>query len=84
MQVITFKDRRTAEKFMYGSKNIPSVGQVELAWVNTPPAPLHPATKTNTGEDSMMANSNTNGDHHANTADAADVDYDVAEEDDRW
>ena len=29
-QIITFKDRPTAESFMYGTKDIPSVGKLEL------------------------------------------------------
>ncbi|BFZ60507.1 hypothetical protein YB2330_001543 [Saitoella coloradoensis] len=39
-QVVTFKDRRTAEKFMaVASKEIPNVGSVELTWVAPPPRP---------------------------------------------
>src|SRR5580700_957750 len=43
---ITFKDRFTAEKFMYGTSNgeIPSVGKVELAWVQTPLPPVNLST----------------------------------------
>lgn len=39
---ITFKDRFTAEKFMYGISNseIPGVGKVELSWIQTPLPPV--------------------------------------------
>ncbi|KAL8886448.1 MAG: hypothetical protein Q9215_005854 [Flavoplaca cf. flavocitrina] len=82
-QIVTFKDRKTAERFMYGTKNIPSVGKVELAWVNTPP-PVRPATKQDGDDDAVMGNADTNGNQPSTTAEAAEVDYDVAEEDDRW
>ncbi|KAJ8070776.1 hypothetical protein OCU04_001140 [Sclerotinia nivalis] len=44
---ITFKDRHTAEKFMFGLQNgeIPSVGKVDLSWIQTP---LPPVTLPNT------------------------------------
>lgn len=83
IQIVTFKDRKTAERFMYGTKNIPSVGKVELAWVNTPP-PVRPATKQEGDDDAVMGNADTNGGQPSTTAEAAEVDYDVAEEDDRW
>lgn len=39
---ITFKDRHTAEKFMFGLQNgeIASVGKVDLSWVQTPLPPV--------------------------------------------
>jgi RNA-binding protein 26 len=39
---VTFIDRSTAEKFMYGLNNgeIPSAGKVELSWVQTPLPPI--------------------------------------------
>ncbi|RDW92171.1 hypothetical protein BP5796_01565 [Coleophoma crateriformis] len=39
---ITFKDRFTAEKFMYGTPGceIPSVGKVDMTWVQTPLPPV--------------------------------------------
>ncbi|QSZ33926.1 hypothetical protein DSL72_005505 [Monilinia vaccinii-corymbosi] len=44
---ITFKDRHTAEKFMFGLQHgeIPSVGKVDLSWIKTP---LPPVTLPNT------------------------------------
>lgn len=69
---------------MYGTKNIPSVGTVELAWVNTPLPPVKPTAKSDVDGDAMMGNSSTNGDQHENPTEPVEVDYDVAEEDDRW
>ncbi|KAL8725485.1 MAG: hypothetical protein Q9166_007323 [cf. Caloplaca sp. 2 TL-2023] len=84
MQIVTFKDRKTAERFMYGTKNISSVGKVDLTWVNTPLPPAQSATKLDADEDSTMGNTDTKGNQQTTTVDVAEVDYDVAEEDDRW
>lgn len=45
---ITFKDRFTAEKFMYGlpGGELPSVGKVDMAWVQTPLPPINPSAST--------------------------------------
>ncbi|KAI5783160.1 hypothetical protein DFH27DRAFT_276175 [Peziza echinospora] len=40
VQVVTFKDRMTAEKFVHGGSYIPNIGKVELGWVNTPLPPV--------------------------------------------
>lgn len=39
---ITFNDRFTAEKFMYGVPNgeVPGVGKVEMAWIQKPLPPV--------------------------------------------
>ncbi|KAL9017258.1 MAG: hypothetical protein Q9185_005423 [Variospora sp. 1 TL-2023] len=108
-QIVTFKDRKTAERFMYGGgagKNIPGVGAVELAWVNSSASsssPLPPAkamaTATVKGDDAdgdaTMGNNGghanggtttttTTTTHASGGVDTVEVDYDVAEEDDRW
>ena len=109
-QIVTFKDRRTAEKFMFGSKDIPGVGKVELAWVNGPlPSVASSAVKSEHDSDGKMkieGNGGTGGKTGDNAKvkeegdgdgdgakgnghvivpeAAADVDYDVAEDDDRW
>lgn len=80
-QVITFKDRFTAEKLMYGSTEIPSVGKVEFAWINTPLPPVTATTKPQDGDTHMADHEGT---AVADGARTADVDYDVAEDDDRW
>ena len=67
---------------MYGSTDIPSVGKVEFAWVTTPIPPVVTPTAKAPDGDTHMA------DHEASPmadgARPADVDYDVAEDDDRW
>ena len=93
-QLVTFKDRFTAEKFMYGDTDIPSVGKVELAWVNTPLPPVGSATAVKQqdgdahmpdrdGDGSGSATATVDGGVRAAVA-VAEVDYDVAEDDDRW
>ena len=98
-QIITFKDRFTAERFLHGPKDIPGVGQVELSWVNnntsttfssyTPGAgasgsvssSLHGAGAKGEARTSMER---TDMDDSGADRGAGEVDYDVAEEDDRW
>ncbi|PQE23227.1 hypothetical protein CJF31_00006960 [Rutstroemia sp. NJR-2017a BVV2] len=95
---ITFKDRHTAEKFMYGLPNgeIPSVGKVELAWMQTPLPPVNlskpEAATTSKMEDvegDAMADdsSPTHGNGGAGPANdqrdaREDIDYDVADDND--
>ena len=82
-QVISFKDRFTAEQFMYGPKDIPSVGRLEFSWVNSPLPPGRASQKHTANEgDTGMGEASADGDNSDKVA--ADVDYDVAEEDDRW
>ena len=70
--------------FMYGGKNIPSVGAMELGWVNTPLPPVRSGNKAEADHEEMLGTGHptTNGD--GAELGAAEVDYDVAEEDDRW
>lgn len=71
---------------MFGSKDIPSVGKLEFNWFNTPLPPVQNAGKIANGggdEDVGMGNANMDGDT-ADKGGTAEVDYDVAEEDDRW
>lgn len=92
---MAFKDRFTAERFFYGTKDIPNVGRVDFAWVSEPLAPVNGAVAKN--GDMEMADGDGNADGElAEKAPAAsgtgvdgkererEVDYDVAEEDDRW
>lgn len=81
--IITFKDRATAEKFMYGGKDVPSVGKLELAWYNAPSAAAQIPTKaSNPDGDVGMVGANADG--NSGHAAPVEMDYDVAEEDDRW
>ena len=69
---------------MYGTKDIPSVGKLEYTWYNAPSVSTSATAKpTNPdGGDVSMGGASVDGDNgHAL---AAEVDYDVAEEDDRW
>jgi hypothetical protein len=88
---ITFKDRFTAEKFMYGlpGGELPSVGKVELSWIQTPLPPVNlAALKASNGEDATM----DEGDAMAHTSSPArggqgheqqeNIDYDVADDND--
>jgi hypothetical protein len=70
---------------MFGTTEIPSVGKVELNWVPNPPISFPAATAAaapaeKNGGDTVMENvEGTNGHGHA-----AEVDYDVAEDEDSW
>jgi hypothetical protein len=84
---------------MFGPRNIPSVGEIQLTWVPNPPISL-PSTnhqistpseaKTGFDEDTIMDSGpvDQNGGLSKGSTGAAnmnaDVDYDVAEVDDSW
>ncbi len=78
-QIITFKDRSTAENFMYGTKAIPNVGKPELNWHNAPSASLQVAVKqAGAGGDVGMGGMNAdNGETHRSML---VEDYDIAED----
>lgn len=68
---------------MYGPREIPSVGRLEFSWVNSPLPPGRAIQKHAVIEgDTGMRDASADGDNSDKVA--ADVDYDVAEEDDRW
>lgn len=68
---------------MYGSKDIPSVGRLEFSWVNPSIPHIRPNPKQVVLDgDTGMRDASADGDS-ADKA-VAEVDYDVAEEDDRW
>lgn len=92
---VTFKERFQAEKFMYSTPEIPSVGKVELAWVQTPLPPVAvpnaakpaPAVKTeNTKEDVQMGEGDAMAHSPARAGggngEIETVDYDVADDSD--
>ncbi|KAI9769759.1 MAG: hypothetical protein M1840_003752 [Geoglossum simile] len=86
-QVITFKDRFTAEKFIYSGSDIPGVGKVDLSWINTPLPPV--AANKQTQEVFTLplssATSHDGGDAADGDMHKTTEDYDVAEDDDdRW
>ncbi|PWY71761.1 hypothetical protein BO70DRAFT_389608 [Aspergillus heteromorphus CBS 117.55] len=94
--VIAFKERYLAEKFMFGTRDIPSVGQVQLTWVANPPISLGSTSgsvpsdmKTASDEDTVMDIGAEGGRKDGGVGAGqgqghADVDYDVAEVDDSW
>ena len=93
--VIAFKDRFTAEKFMYGipGGEIPSVGKVELTWIQTSLPPVNLATKNLTRNENFDDAAMDDGDAMAHTSSPAlgghghdhqeSIDYDVAD-DNEW
>ncbi|KHJ35528.1 putative rrm domain protein [Erysiphe necator] len=58
--IITFKDRRTAESFMFGSigGEIPSVGKVEMSWIST----LNPSHALSRQADTIKSGPERGGD----------------------
>ncbi|KAI1980453.1 hypothetical protein LOZ53_000583 [Ophidiomyces ophidiicola] len=83
-QIVTFKDRYIAEQLIYGSSNIPGVGQVEMTWVANVPVSLsaQPTTKQTDGDTAMGGDDSELLSMRKDTG--HDVDYDVAEVDDSW
>lgn len=85
--VVTFQDRPTAESFFYGGRDIANVGKLEFSWCNLPHASNGAQTKTsghNDGDlDGDVGMRGSDGPADINGG-IGDVDYDVAEEDDRW
>lgn len=50
---VVFKERYQAEKFMFGSWNIPSVGEVQLTWLPNPPLPTTTTISSATADGDM-------------------------------
>ncbi|KAL3469410.1 hypothetical protein BJX99DRAFT_241365, partial [Aspergillus californicus] len=46
--IISFKERYIAERFMFGTRNIPSVGEIQLTWVPNPPISIPPSQQHST------------------------------------
>lgn len=71
-------------QFLNAGGDIPGVGKVELSWINTPlpPVSVPQQQKITQDGDTAMAGAAATG----AVADGAkpDVEYDVAEDDDRW
>jgi hypothetical protein len=68
---------------MYGTKDIPSVGKLEYTWYNAPSVSAPTSAKpANPDGDVGMGGACADGD--SGHAMPAEMDYDVAEEDDRW
>lgn len=82
-QVVTFKDRPTAEIFMYGNHDIPSVGKLELSWFNVSGVSGQLTQKLSEADGDTGMGGTRVDDHHADKGSAlanTEVDYDVAED----
>jgi len=84
--IVSFKERYQAEKFMFSSWNIPSVGEVQLSWLPNLPtnAPSTTTEKNGSEEDQdMVMDSAPANEAPVPAPTRSDMDYDVAE-DDNW
>lgn len=86
---MAFKERFQAEKFIYGPWNIPSVGEVQLAWMPNPPISMPTPFDAKTGSDEdvtmgMTTPTQSQDQLGARKDGTHEVDYDVAEVDDSW
>lgn len=74
-----------AEKFLAQAKDIPHIGNVELSWAATP---SHAPSTLAASSDTIAAAALNNGTDvkmdEAPETTKAEVDYDVADDDDRW
>ena len=77
--VIRFKDRATAETFMYGSKEIPNVGKLEYKWHSTPLQPKQVEAAAD-GDVGMGGTTSIRGGVSEPDKAAPVDDYDVAED----
>ncbi len=69
---------------MYGPKDIPSVGRLEFSWVNTPMPPIRLSNQKQVASDGDTGMRDAAADGDNSDKAGVEVDYDVAEEDDRW
>ena len=97
---VAFRDRFTAEKLFYGSRDISGVGKVEMAWVSNAAPAAGPATPVTPASAMLPTGGDGDGDVAMGNADvtgvngakgeggrpqeAKEVEYDVADDDDGW
>ena len=118
---IAFKDRPTAEAFVFGPKDIPGLGRLDFSWLPNPPPSSGPAAVSSTAGEAALPPISRDGDTEMGEAggpstvkggaaaggdgggggsgprggrvagvageekeEKEGVDYDVAEEDERW
>ncbi|KAL4920124.1 hypothetical protein BDW62DRAFT_22938 [Aspergillus aurantiobrunneus] len=68
--IVSFKERYIAEKFMFGTRNIPSVGEIQLSWIPNPPIsmpssssqPHHQSTSATTTDMNLDAKTGSDED----------------------
>ncbi|KAF2136309.1 uncharacterized protein K452DRAFT_313285 [Aplosporella prunicola CBS 121167] len=89
-QIVAFKERYVAENFITQSTNIPTVGKVDLSWAPNPPLPL-PSTAApgsdaahKAGDADVSMGDSTTAPSETKHGEAADMEYDVADDDERW
>jgi hypothetical protein len=79
--MLAFNERYQAEKFLNHGSDIPHLGKVELSWMANP-APSTPvvSAQPETSKDVNMDEPQDLGQRPQ----AAEMDYDVADDDDNW
>lgn len=95
--VVNFTERYKAEQFITNARNIPHVGKVELAWMNnasqtqsfTPSFDNSQADVVDGSSDHAVdqfgsANPGGGKDVRMEEVSRGEMDYDVADDDDRW
>ena len=85
--VVAFTERYKAEQFYAQARDIPHIGKVELSWVANAPSAV--TTAANPVPGSNGAQYTESGDKDVRMGDGqdgarGDIDYDVADDDDRW
>ncbi|KAI9737842.1 MAG: hypothetical protein M1834_009211 [Cirrosporium novae-zelandiae] len=88
-RIVAFKDRWTAEKLideiMKEKLNIPNIGEIKYTWVSKPlPSISAPLNEEDKEGDLSMADDGDVGNGTRKAGVPAEVDYDVADDDDRW
>lgn len=82
--MLAFNERYQAEKFLNHGTDIPHIGKVELSWMANP-APSTPVAVAQSGtETSKDVNMDEPQQDFAPPRPAAEMDYDVADDDDNW
>jgi hypothetical protein len=82
--MLAFSERYQAEKFLNHGSDIPHLGKVELSWMANPvTAPSTPVVSTQ-AEASKDINMDDSQDAGNQRPQAAEMDYDVADDDDNW
>ena len=85
--MLSFSERYQAEKFLNHGSDIPHLGKVELSWMANPIAASTPAASTQPeiSKDINMDEAQDVGQKpQQQQAAAAEMDYDVADDDDNW
>ncbi|KAK6002180.1 hypothetical protein QM012_001818 [Aureobasidium pullulans] len=81
--MLAFSERYQAEKFLNHGSDIPHLGKVELSWMANP-APSTPAAFTQTAPEASKDVSMDEPQDLGPPRPAAEMDYDVADDDDNW